>query len=96
VWEGGGDLILHDLTLSYVSGGGRSSKTGLFSCPWGVACDSTGNLYVADSANNRIQVLTADMKFLRKFGSGGSDGELNGPAGVAVYSRGMVFVSVVS
>jgi tripartite motif-containing protein 2/3/tripartite motif-containing protein 71 len=34
------------------------------------------------------------MKFLRKFGSRGvGDGELSLPAGVAVDSRGMVFVS---
>jgi DNA-binding beta-propeller fold protein YncE len=79
-----------DLTLSYVSGGGQSSKKGLFSYPCGVACDSTGNVYIV---NNRVQVFTADMKFLRKFGCGGGDGELDWPTGVAVDSKGMVFVS---
>jgi DNA-binding beta-propeller fold protein YncE len=77
-----------------VSGGERSGKNGKFSFPWGVACDSTGNVYVADSGNNRIQVFTADMKFQRKFGCRGEgNGELDWPVGVAVDSRGMVFVS---
>jgi tripartite motif-containing protein 2/3/tripartite motif-containing protein 71 len=87
-------VLNSDLTLSCVSGGELSSKNGLFSYPWGVACDSTGNVYVADSGNHRIQVFTADMKFLRKFGCHGEDdGELDWPTGVAVDSRGMVFIS---
>jgi DNA-binding beta-propeller fold protein YncE len=82
-----------DLTFSCVGAGNESGDNG-FSYPWGVACDSTGNVYVADSGNNRIQVFTADMQFLRKFGCHGEgDGELSWPAGVAVDSRGMVFVS---
>jgi tripartite motif-containing protein 2/3/tripartite motif-containing protein 71 len=89
-------VLNSDLAFSCVSGGKQSGKNGLFSYPSGVACDSTGNVYVADSGNNRIQVFTADMKFQRKFGCRGEgDGELDWPAGVAVDSRGMVFVSEV-
>ena len=87
-------VLNSDLTFSNIIGGKRGSKSGQFALPWGVTCDSTGNVYVADSANNRIQVFTASGKFLRKFGHHGKgEGELDWPVGVAVDSRGMVFVS---
>jgi len=40
--------------------GRPGAEPGQFSNPWGVALDSAGNLYVADSLNHRVQ------KFLRK------------------------------
>src|SRR6266403_2964713 len=39
--------------------GGPGAEPGRFSNPWGVALDSAGNLYVADSQNHRVQ------KFIR-------------------------------
>ena len=87
-------VLNSDLTFSNIIGGKHGSKSGEFDSPWGVTCDSTGNVYVADSGNNRIQVFTASGKFLRKFGRGGNaEGELNWPVGVAVGSRGLVFVN---
>ena len=32
--------------------------------PYGIAIDSSGNVYVADSGNNRIQKFTADGMFI--------------------------------
>ena len=88
------EVLNSDLTFSSIIGGKRGYKSGEFSYPWGVTCDGTGGVYVADSANNRIQVFTASGKFLRKFGRRGKEeGELDYPVGVAVDSRGMVFVS---
>lgn len=50
--------------------------------------------YVADSRNHRVQVFTAEGKFLRTFGSyGAGRGELNKPRNVAVDSSGFVYVS---
>ena len=87
-------VLNSDLTFSKVIGGKRGSKSGEFTFPCGVTCDSTGNVYVTDSLNHRIQVFTASGKFLRKFGHyGKGEGELDWPVGVAVDSRGMVFVS---
>lgn len=40
--------------------GKYGSGKGQFDYPWGIACDSTGKIYVADSANHRIQVFTAE------------------------------------
>ncbi len=40
--------------------GGVGSAPGKFNNPWGLALDSKGNLYVADSRNHRVQ------KFVRR------------------------------
>lgn len=41
---------------------------GQFKKPWDVAVDANGDIYAADSGNNRIQVFNASGIFLRQFG----------------------------
>ena len=51
-------------------------------------------MYVADISNRRIQVFTAEGKFLRMFGNHGQQrGKLNLPAGIAMDTSDMVYVS---
>ena len=84
-------VLNSDLTF-FSTFGRQGSGKGQFSNPWGIACDSTGKVYVAD--NDRIQVFTAMGKFLRMFGRyGQGSGELVGPCYVAVDTSGMVYVS---
>jgi DNA-binding beta-propeller fold protein YncE len=65
-----------------------------FDGPDGVAIDSSGNVFVADTSNHRIQKFTNTGKFIRKWGSLGSgNGQFNFPAGVAIDSSGNVFVA---
>ena len=40
--------------------------------PHSIDVDSSGNVYVADSGNSRIQKFTSDGKFITKWGSEGS------------------------
>ena len=62
--------------------------------PWGIACDSTGKVYVSDRGNHRILVFTAEGKCIRKFGRRGQGiGEIDRPRGVAIDSNDMVYVS---
>jgi tripartite motif-containing protein 71 len=57
---------------------------GQFNEPHGVAVDSSGNVYVSDSGNNRIQKFSSDGTFITKWGSrGSSNGQFIGVSGSA-------------
>jgi uncharacterized protein (TIGR03663 family) len=62
--------------------------------PRGIAVDSRGSLYVADTKHSRIQVFDAAGNPTRTIGSPGSgDGQLQEPCGVAVDETGAVWVA---
>ncbi|MBI4301304.1 MAG: TIGR03663 family protein [Chloroflexi bacterium] len=62
--------------------------------PKGLALDKEGNIYVADSLNNRIQKYDAQGHFLAAVGrQGNGPGEFQEPWGVAVDSAGYVYVA---
>lgn len=61
---------------------------------FGLATSKSGNLYVADTENDRVQVFTAKGGFVDKFGTnGGGDGQFTSPYDVAVGPDGTVFVA---
>ena len=58
------------------------------------AVDGSGNVYVADQNNYRIEKFDSTGTFLTKWGSSGSgDGQFNQPTGVAVDGSGNVYVA---
>jgi C1A family cysteine protease len=61
----------------------------------GVAFDADGDIYVADSGNNRVQIFDADGTYQATLGTGGGSGdyEFHGPHGVAVDNDGNVYVA---
>jgi sugar lactone lactonase YvrE len=62
--------------------------------PRGVAADAEGNVYVADTANHRIQKFDRDGRFLSQWGSQGSDSDqFSQPYGVAADAAGNVYVA---
>lgn len=74
--------------LFTIDGGGEGSEDGQFCRPWGVCCDSVGNIIIADRSNNRVQIFDKTGKFMRKFGSYGTRaGQFDRPAGVAYDSQ---------
>jgi DNA-binding beta-propeller fold protein YncE len=82
--------------------GKNGSATGDFSFPQGLAFGPNGDLYVADSGNNRIQQFSVNsngsLNFIASFGTSGSGasapaGELNQPTGVAVSPNGTLWVA---
>ena len=64
----------------------EGSGVGQFRSPSSIACDSTGQVYVADTGNHRIQVFSAEGEYLRNF-------YVVGPHGIAVDSDDKVYVS---
>jgi DNA-binding beta-propeller fold protein YncE len=67
---------------------------GDFAKPTGVAVDKEGNLYVADTLNDRIEVFDADGLFIRTWGKNGDGpGYFARPKGVAIDSDGHVWVA---
>jgi sugar lactone lactonase YvrE len=71
-----------------------------FNNPQGVAVDASGNVYVADAANNKIRLIAPGgvvTDFAGTGASGSSDGPatsatFNAPAGIAVDTAGNVYV----
>jgi DNA-binding beta-propeller fold protein YncE len=62
--------------------------------PTGIAVDSSGNVYIIDSWNDRIQKFTADGKFITKWGSDGyGDGEFKWPIAIAIDPSDNVYIS---
>jgi tripartite motif-containing protein 71 len=58
-----------------------------------IAVDRSGNIYVADTANNRIEKFDSGGNYITKWGSEGSEpGQFHYPVGVAVDSFGNVYV----
>jgi DNA-binding beta-propeller fold protein YncE len=69
-------------------------EKGTFSGPTNVAVDRQGNIYVADTFNCRVQIISPAGKFLNAFGTQGDrPGEFIRPKGIAVDSEGHVYVA---
>ncbi|MDZ4179265.1 MAG: SBBP repeat-containing protein [Coriobacteriia bacterium] len=74
--------------------GSAGTAAGQFAQPSGVAVDPTGNVYVADAHNHRIQKFSAVGVHMLSWGTLGSGaGQFTYPRGVAVDSAGNVYVA---
>uniref|UniRef100_A0A1X7SNI5 SMP-30/Gluconolactonase/LRE-like region domain-containing protein n=1 Tax=Amphimedon queenslandica TaxID=400682 RepID=A0A1X7SNI5_AMPQE len=73
----------------------EGSKPLQFNAPTGIAISpTTGQVYIADYNNHRIQVLNPDLTFSRSFGSYGSaNGRFTFPRDIAIDSQGLVYVA---
>ena len=78
-----------------------NGKTARFKNPMGVTVDSTGNVYVADSANNRIRNIATNGDVTTIAGSGaagyqdgyGTSAIFSNPKSVAIGSDGRLYVT---
>lgn len=80
--------------LETESWGGKGSAEGKLERPMGIAVDSQGNVYVADTGNNRIQKFDPEGRVLAVWGKPGSgDGALRAPTAIAFDHRGNAYVA---
>ncbi|MCY2990866.1 MAG: dockerin type I domain-containing protein [Planctomycetota bacterium] len=83
------------------SGDGGLAAAASFSGPSGVTLDSIGNLFIADSGNNRIREVDQATGVITTVAGDGTVGDdkpataasLNGPSGVAVDSAENLFIA---
>jgi YD repeat-containing protein len=62
--------------------------------PQALAIDGSGNFWVADTGNNRIEEFSSKGAFLRASGSGGTEnGQFKAPKGIEVDAGGDVWVA---
>ena len=71
--------------------GSQGTSAGQFQYPWGTAVDSSGNVYVADTYNNRVQKFSSAGVYLSQF-TGGGAGAFNGPRALDIATNGEMFV----
>jgi hypothetical protein len=72
----------------------NDSGNGQFNCPYFVATDNQGNIYLSDYSNNRIQIFDSNGRWMRYIGSNGSGNvRLNGPKGIAFNTKSHLFVA---
>ena len=80
---------------SFGAGTGMGSAPGELSTPQGIGlAPRSGDLYVADNQNDRVQEFFPGGKFRRLFGSTGpGNGQFQGPLGLGVSRTGQIYVS---
>jgi len=84
---------LPPLTIFREAIGGFGMLTGSFNGPVDVARDASGNFYVLDAGNNRVQMFDNRSYFRLSWGTNGyRDGEFNHPTAIAVSPLGFVYV----
>jgi DNA-binding beta-propeller fold protein YncE len=89
------------LLAAFTTGGGYIGPLGSIGLgdgqlgrPMDVAVDAGGNLYLADNANMRVEVLSSTGEFVTEWGSyGTAPGQFSSPLAIAVSPAGLVYVA---
>jgi hypothetical protein len=59
----------------------------------GIATDSEGNIWIADTGNNRVEKFNSEGEFLSQFGKeGAGNGEFKSPKGIAIGPSDSIWV----
>ncbi len=95
--SGEANIIYNQSMSELAMFGGPGKGDGQFDKPTGIACNEYGDVYVADTGNDRVVRLFNNgkkLKFIRNIGGSGNDiGLFRGPTYVALDSAGRLYVS---
>ncbi len=91
VAPGGAMTVIAGSGVPGFSGDGGTATGAQLQDPSGVAVDSAGNVYIADTGNHRIRRVTPGGVISTV--AGGTTDQLNAPIGVAVDGAGTVYVA---
>jgi len=73
--------------------GGVGYEDGKFRYPYAICLDASGNIYVTDVINTRVQVFTPKGEFIRNIGEWGIEkGQFFRPQSICMDRKGRVFV----
>jgi trimeric autotransporter adhesin len=97
------DTVAGNQSPTYAGDGGAATSASI-RFPQGVAVDTHGNVYIADTGNNRIRMVTASTGDISTVAGNGTNGfsgdsgaatsaELSSPQGVAVDSSGNIYIA---
>jgi sugar lactone lactonase YvrE len=74
--------------------GSSGSGAGQFAHPADAAIDVSGNIWIADRGNHRIQKFSPSGEFLSQFGTwGAANGQLKSPSSLAIDADGHIWVA---
>jgi hypothetical protein len=95
---GNNRIVIRSVNNAFLNAfGSTGTINGRFNKPCGVAFDMSGNIVVADTGNNRIQILQKSgsiYSHLRTWGTyGTADGQFSSPTQVAINAFGHVIVA---
>ncbi len=73
--------------------GSKGSGNGQFDSPTAITIDGSGNFFVADTGNGRIQKFSPTGAFVTTIGTEGNHRESSRPSGVAIDRAGHIYVA---
>ena len=87
--------LLPSISYSFIKQwGSKGTGIGQFLYPIGIAVDPSGNVFISDNGNNRVQKFDGNGNFLAKWDFNSSNyGHIVQPKGIAADSSGNVFIS---
>ena len=95
VYPSGYNVVKFDQRGNFLSAfGSTGSGDGQFNYPVGIGIDPSGNIYVVDTGNSRVQKFDQNGTYQSQFGSFGSgDGQFNFPTGIAFDTAGGIYIT---
>jgi len=75
------------------AGDGGAAKGALLNSPAGIAVDSSGNVYISDTNNNRIRRIDTKGIITGIVGSGSTANTLDHPTGIAIDNSGALYIA---